>query len=178
MQVLDGIKVLDVTQFISGSKCTQILADMGADVVRIEPPSGETFRLIVQFMPGAERTYSVLNRNKYGITLDWHRPEGQDIMRRLVSLSDIFIHNLIPGTLDRNHLGYEDLKKVKNDIIYVSISGFGTTGVKPERAAFDILSSCFLYLLENSEMNLLTNSLISSIRSRKGGICKFITFNL
>ena len=140
MQVLDGIKVLDVTQFISGSKCTQILADMGADVVRIEPPSGETFRLIVQFMPGAERTYSVLNRNKYGITLDWHRPEGQDIMHRLVSLSDIFIHNLIPGTLERNHLGYEDLKKVKNDIIYVSISGFGATGVKPERAAFDIIA--------------------------------------
>ncbi|MCD6569782.1 MAG: CoA transferase [Deltaproteobacteria bacterium] len=140
MQVLDGIKVLDVTQFISGSRCTQILADMGAEVVRVEPPSGETFRLIVNLVPGAERDYSVLNRNKYGITLDWRKPEGLDIMCRLVSLSDIFIHNLIPGTLERYHLGYEGLKKVKEDIIYVSISGFGSTGVNPERAAFDIIA--------------------------------------
>jgi crotonobetainyl-CoA:carnitine CoA-transferase CaiB-like acyl-CoA transferase len=113
---------------------------MGAEVVRVEPPYGETFRLIVKLVPGAERDYSVLNRNKYGITLDWHKPEGLDIMCKLVSLSDIFIHNLIPDTMERCHLGYEDLKNIREDIIYVSISGFGATGVNPERAAFDIIA--------------------------------------
>jgi crotonobetainyl-CoA:carnitine CoA-transferase CaiB-like acyl-CoA transferase len=140
MQILDGIRVLDVTQFISGSRCTQILADMGAEVVKIEPPYGETMRLILSLMPGAERNYSVLNRNKYGITLDWRKPEGLEVMRKLVKSADIFVHNLIPGTLERAGLGYEDLKKIKNDIICISISGFGASGINPERAAFDIIA--------------------------------------
>ncbi|HDQ03132.1 MAG TPA: CoA transferase, partial [Deltaproteobacteria bacterium] len=71
MQILAGLKVIDVTQFISGSRCTQLLADMGADVVKVEPPEGDTLRINFQLMPGAERCYSVLNRNKYGIAVNW-----------------------------------------------------------------------------------------------------------
>ena len=65
MQILEGIKVSDVTQFISGSRCTQILADMGAEVVKVEPPQGDTMRMLFKLTPGAERNYSVLNHNKY-----------------------------------------------------------------------------------------------------------------
>jgi len=140
VQILEGIKVIDVTQFISGSRCTQLLADMGAEVVKVEPPEGDTLRINFQLMPGAERCYSVLNRNKYGIAVNWQEKEGQEIMRRLAAQADIFVQNLIPGALERNGLGYDDLKKIKEDIIYTQISGFGAAGVNPERAAFDIIA--------------------------------------
>ncbi len=140
MQILAGIKVIDVTQFISGSRCTQLFADMGAEVVKVEPPEGDTLRINFQLMPGAERCYSVLNRNKYGIAVNWQKKEGQEIMRKLAKQADIFVQNLIPGALERNGLGYNDLKKIKKDIIYTQISGFGATGVNPERAAFDIIA--------------------------------------
>jgi crotonobetainyl-CoA:carnitine CoA-transferase CaiB-like acyl-CoA transferase len=140
MMVLDGIKVIDLSQFISGSRCTQILADMGAEVVKIEPPEGDTLRLIFSLIPGAERNYSVFNRNKYGISLDWRHPGGLEIMHRLAAKADIFVHNLIPGTLERNHLGYADLKKIRKDIIYLALSGFGSSGTNPQRAAFDIVA--------------------------------------
>lgn len=140
MHILEGIKVIDVTQYISGSRCTQLLADMGADVVKVEPPEGDTLRINFQLIPGAERCYSVLNRNKYGIAVNWQEKEGQEVMRRLAAQADIFVQNLIPSALERNGLGYDDLKKLKDDIIYTQISGFGATGVNPERAAFDIIA--------------------------------------
>lgn len=140
MQVLKGIKVIDITQFISGSRCTQILADLGAEVIKIEPPMGDTLRLIFKLMPGAERCYSVLNRNKYGIAVDWRDPRGRDIVRKLASGADIFVHNLVPGAMERGGLGYDDIRALKKDIIYAAISGFGTTGVEPERSAFDIVA--------------------------------------
>ncbi|HDQ04656.1 MAG TPA: CoA transferase, partial [Deltaproteobacteria bacterium] len=105
-----------------------------------EPPEGDTLRINFQLMPGAERCYSVLNRNKYGIAVNWQEKEGQEIMRRLAAQADIFVQNLIPGALERNGLGYDDLKKLKSDIIYTQISGFGAAGINPERAAFDIIA--------------------------------------
>jgi crotonobetainyl-CoA:carnitine CoA-transferase CaiB-like acyl-CoA transferase len=87
MQILSGIKVIDVTQFISGSRCTQLLADMGAEVVKVEPPQGDTLRINFQLLPGAERCYSVLNRNKYGLAVNWQEHQGQEIMRRLWAAS-------------------------------------------------------------------------------------------
>jgi len=140
MQILSGLKVVDITQFISGSRCTQILADMGAEVIKVEPPGGDTLRMIFKLMPGAERCYSVFNRNKYGIALDWRDSRGGDIIRKLAARSDIFVHNLIPGSLEKSGLGYEDIRKLRPDIIYTAISGFGATGVRPDRAAFDIIA--------------------------------------
>ncbi|MGC9325589.1 MAG: CaiB/BaiF CoA transferase family protein [Desulfomonilia bacterium] len=138
--VLKGIKIIDMTQFISGSRCSQILADMGADVVKVEPPQGDALRLIFSLIPGAERNYSVFNRNKYGISLDWRRPKGREILRRLAAVSDMFVHNLIPGTLEHHGLGYEDLTQDRPDLIYIAISGFGSQGINPKRAAFDIVA--------------------------------------
>jgi crotonobetainyl-CoA:carnitine CoA-transferase CaiB-like acyl-CoA transferase len=152
--MLEGIKVVDITQFISGSRCTQILADMGAEVVKVEPPQGDTLRLIFSLMAGAERNYSVFNRNKYGIAVDWRHAKGRKIVRGLAKISDIFIHNLIPGTLERSGLGYEDLKKIRPDIIYIAISGFGSTGTNPERPAFDIIAQATSGQFWNSLDNL------------------------
>lgn len=140
MQILDGIRVIDITQFISGSRCTQIMADMGAEVVKVEPPQGDTLRMIFGLVPGAERNYSIYNRNKYGIAVDSRDQRGQEIIRKLAANSDILVHNLIPGTMEKYGLGYDDIKKVRPDIIYTAISGFGTDSVAPERAAFDIVA--------------------------------------
>jgi len=140
MQILEGIRVIDVTQFISGSRCTQLLADMGAEVVKVEPPQGDTMRMTFNLTPGVERNYSVFNRNKYGIAVNMREPQGREIILRLAAMSDIFVHNLIPGSLEKQGLGYEDIRSLRKDIIYASISGFGVVGVAPERAAFDIIA--------------------------------------
>jgi CoA:oxalate CoA-transferase len=140
MQILEGIKVIDITQFISGSRCTQILADMGAEVVKVEPPQGDTLRIVFNMTPGVERNYSVFNRNKYGIAVNLHEPQGREIVLKLATMSDIFVHNLIPGSLEKQGLGYDDIRFLKEDIIYTAISGFGAAGMAPERAAFDIIA--------------------------------------
>jgi crotonobetainyl-CoA:carnitine CoA-transferase CaiB-like acyl-CoA transferase len=140
MHILEGIKIIDFTQFIAGSRCTQLLADMGAEVVKVEPPEGDTLRVMFNLTPGAERNYSVLNRNKYGLAVNMREPEGREIILKLATLSDVFVHNLIPGTLEKQGLGYEDIRSLRNDIIYAAISGFGAVGVAPERAAFDIIA--------------------------------------
>jgi crotonobetainyl-CoA:carnitine CoA-transferase CaiB-like acyl-CoA transferase len=140
MQLFEGIRVIDITQFISGSRCTQIFADMGAEVVKVEPPEGDTLRIMFRLMPGAERNYSVLNRNKYGMAINMRKPEGRDVILRLAETSDILVHNLIPGTMEKYGLGYGDIKIIKSDIIYTAISGFGSRGAAPERAAFDIIA--------------------------------------
>jgi crotonobetainyl-CoA:carnitine CoA-transferase CaiB-like acyl-CoA transferase len=140
MQILEGIKVIDLTQFIAGSRCTQILADMGAKVVKVEPPQGDTLRRIFSMVGGTERNYSVFNRNKYSIAVNMREPRGQEIILKLATLSDIFVHNLIPGSIEKQGLGYEDIRSLKKDIIYAAISGFGAVGVEPERAAFDIIA--------------------------------------
>jgi len=140
MHILEGIKIIDFTQFIAGSRCTQLLADMGAEVVKVEPPEGDTLRVTFNLTPGAERNYSVLNRNKYGLAVNMREPEGREIILKLATLSDVFVHNLIPGTLEKQGLGYEDIRSLRNNIIYAAISGFGAVGVAPERAAFDIIA--------------------------------------
>ncbi len=140
MQTLEGIKIIDMTQFISGSRCTQILADMGAEVVKVEPPQGDTLRMVFNMTPGVERNYSVFNRNKYGIAVSMHEPRGREIILKLAAMSDVFVHNLIPGALEKQGLGYEDIRIQKEDVIYTAISGFGTTGTAPERGAFDIIA--------------------------------------
>ncbi|HXX34146.1 MAG TPA: CoA transferase, partial [Thermodesulfobacteriota bacterium] len=155
MQILEGMKVIDVTQFISGSRCTQLLADMGAEVVKVEPPQGDTMRTMFNLTPGVERNYSVLNRNKYGLAVDMRRVEGQEIIRRLASMSDVFVHNLIPGSLEKLGLGYEDIRSLRRDIIYASISGFGAVGVAPERASFDIIAQATGGQFWNSQDTLL-----------------------
>ncbi len=153
--LLSGTIVIDITQFISGSRCTQILADIGAEVIKVEPPQGDTLRLIFKLMAGAERCYSVFNRNKYGIAVNWHDPRGCAIIKKLAAHADVFIHNLIPGSLERAGLGYEDIRSIKPDIIYAAISGFGTTGLNPERAAFDIIAQATGGLFWNNQETFL-----------------------
>ncbi len=137
---LKNIRVLDLSQFLSGPRCTQILADLGAEVIKVEPPMGETMRLLTLLAPGMERLLSVFHRNKKGITLNLKTEKGKEIFRRLTEKSDVLVENFSRGTMEEMGLGYESLRALNPRLIYASISGFGRTGPLNFRPAFDIIS--------------------------------------
>jgi crotonobetainyl-CoA:carnitine CoA-transferase CaiB-like acyl-CoA transferase len=139
MEALEGIRVIDVSQYLSGPRCTQILADLGAEVIKVEPPQGEALRILMAFNPKTERGYSVINRNKKGITLNIFTEKGAEILKKLVQKADVFVENYTPGVLDRYGIGYKALSEVNPSLIYGSISGFGYTGPYSFRQAFDII---------------------------------------
>ncbi len=141
---LDGVRVLDVSTTWAGPLCGAILADFGADVLKVETPDGEVGRRLPPFLPGHEQPLSFIhataNRNKRNMTLDLHQEEAQGIFRRLVETADIFIENFKPGTMASWGFGYDDLAAVKPDLIYVSISGWGQFGPLHDRPGYDPLA--------------------------------------
>jgi len=139
-QILDGIKVLDLSQFLSGPRCTEMLADFGAEVVKLEPPVGEGMRWLMAPVPGLDRSMSNWNRSKKGITLEIRHPKGKEILLKLARHFDVLVENLAPGTLEKLGLGYEDLARIHPGLIFCSITGFGRTGPNSERVAFDIIA--------------------------------------
>lgn len=129
---LEGLRILDLTGPM-GVFCGKLLADLGADVIRIEPPSGDASRRMRPFyrsQPGVENSlfHWHFNTSKRGLTLDITRPDGQDIFRRLVQTADVVVETYTPGYLDKLGLGYDTLRNVKPDIVLTSITPFGQTG--------------------------------------------------
>ena len=140
---LDDIRVLDLAGEI-GQYCTKLLADLGADVIKIEPPSGDPVRHLPPFYgdeEGADRSlyWLNLNTNKRSIVLDLEMPEDRSVVERLVAIADVVVETFEPGHLDRVGLGYEGLSKIKPDIILTSITGFGQTGPHAHYKAPDIV---------------------------------------
>lgn len=135
---LDGIRVLELGQLIAGPFCGQLLADNGAEVLKIEPPnSGDAMREWGRADDkGKPIWWSVIARNKKSVTLNLRLSEGQDILKQLVADADILIENFRPGTMERWGLGYDVLSKINPRLIMVRISGFGQTGPYAERAGF------------------------------------------
>jgi crotonobetainyl-CoA:carnitine CoA-transferase CaiB-like acyl-CoA transferase len=137
---LDGMRVLDLSRFIAGPLCCQILGDMGAEVIKIERPGGEDARRHAPFYQG-ESVYTMsYNRNKYGATLDTRHPAAIPILEQLVRRCDIVVENYRPGTMERMGLSYSRLNELRPGVILVSISGFGQTGPLAERALFDAIA--------------------------------------
>lgn len=135
--LLDGLKVLDFTQAAGGPFGTQLLGDFGADVIKIEPPTGDHFR------PLLKGTWAFsLNRNKKSIALDLKTPEGKEIIHRLIKTADVLIESFVPGTMGRLGLDYEKVKKLNPKIIYCSFSGYGQTGPYRRRAGYDVCAQC------------------------------------
>ena len=134
---LSGITVLDLTQFLSGPFCTMIMADLGADILKIERPDRP--RASGPYLHG-ERIYDLsVNRSKKSMTLNLKSDAGKDIFKKLLISSDVVIENFKPGTMERMGLGYEELKKIKPNLIYAAISGFGYTGPYKNRGALDMV---------------------------------------
>ena len=140
MKPLEGIRVIDVTQAMAAPFCTLNLADMGADVIKVEPPGGEDMRRGAASKNGHSGTFLAMNRNKRGITVDLKRPEGVEIVRRLVKTADVFVQNYRPGVAARLGVAWEDLRALNPRLIYCSISGFGTTGPYAPRGGYDLIA--------------------------------------
>jgi len=141
MEMLDDIKILDFSHVYFGPYTTLILADMGADVIKIEPPWGEVARLYPPLFGGMSSVFLYFNRNKRGLTLNLKDPKAKEIALELAEKCDLVVENFKRGTMDKLGLGYEDIKKVKPDIIYASLSGFGLDGPYKDRTSFAPIAS-------------------------------------
>lgn len=139
MLPLEGMQVLDLSQMLPGGLCTQILADLGADVIKIENPrGGDGFRDTPPRIGANGSFFHILNRNKKSITLNIKKPAGRDIFLKMAARADIVIENARPGTMKKIGLAYEDLQSLNPKMIYCSLTGFGQTGPYRERPAHDI----------------------------------------
>ena len=139
---LQDIKVIDFSQILAGPFCTMLLADMGADVVKIEKPNGgdDTRRYGPPFIEGESAAFLTLNRNKRSIILDLKSEQGIAIVRRMLEDADVMIHNFRPGVVDRMGLAYDDVSAINPAIVYCTVSGFGATGPYSSRAGFDLVA--------------------------------------
>lgn len=138
---LSKIKVLDLSRFLAGPFCTLLLADMGADVIKIETPEhGDDARYQGTLINGESGYFVGMNRNKRGMTLDLKSKEGKDIFLQLVKISDVVVENFRPGVMRNLGFDYESLKKVNPRIVYCGISGFGKDGPYALRPAFDFIA--------------------------------------
>jgi len=136
---LAGVRVLDLTQVLSGPFCTQMLGDLGADVIKVEGPQGDIARSMPPHFVGADSTYYLaINRNKRSIVVDMKVPEGLGVVRRLALASDIVVENFRPGVCERLGLVPAALRSEKPSLIWCSISGFGQTGPYRNKPAYDI----------------------------------------
>ena len=145
---LAGLRVVDLTQVLSGPFCTMLLADLGADVVKVEPPTGDVARLWGPHVQGADGAsggsyggyFASVNRNKRGICLDLSRPAGRGILLRLVDEADVLIENFKVGTMERWELGYEETLRPRNPrLVFASITGYGRTGPDAHLPGYDVI---------------------------------------
>jgi crotonobetainyl-CoA:carnitine CoA-transferase CaiB-like acyl-CoA transferase len=139
---LCGVKVVEATTTWAGPMAACVLADFGAHVIKVEHPAGEVARILPPAIPNSSLTVAneTVNRNKESLSLELHTASGREILLKLIAEADIFIENFRPGTMAKWGLGYDDLKAVKADIVYVSISGFGQFGPLSDRVGYDPLA--------------------------------------
>jgi crotonobetainyl-CoA:carnitine CoA-transferase CaiB-like acyl-CoA transferase len=138
---LTGVRVLDLTRFLAGPFCTMLLADMGADVLKVEPPrGGDPLREQGARREGLSWYYAAYNRNKRSLTLDARAPESREVLRRLVAKSDVVVENFRPGVMAKMGLDYPRLAKIRPGIIHCAITGYGADGPYADRPAFDFIT--------------------------------------
>lgn len=141
MRALEGLRVLDLSRFQACPLCGMMLADMGAEVIRIEQPEGAPDRTWGQTGPDGETLlYKIVGRNKKAITLRMEKPEGLEIFRELVKRSDILLHNFTPGAPVAREVSYDQLKAINPKIIVAAVSGYGQTGPDAEKPCFDAVA--------------------------------------
>ncbi len=143
MGMLDDVRILDFTHVYFGPYATMIMADMGADVIKIEPPWGEMMRMAPPFYGGVSGVFHYLDRNKRGLSINMKDPKALEIVKELVKHSDVVIENFKRGTMDKLGLSYEQVKKINPKIIYASLSGFGLDGPYKDRPSFAPIAGSF-----------------------------------
>src|SRR5437899_2236536 len=144
---LDGVRVLELARFQAGPRGGMILSDLGAEVIKIEPPGGEETRTHPPMVRGQSVYFSVYNRGKKSVCLNLRNPRGQEVFAALVKKADIGLENFRPGVMAKMGFGYERLRELNPGIILVSVSGFGQFGPYTERPAFDPLGQAMSGLM-------------------------------
>jgi crotonobetainyl-CoA:carnitine CoA-transferase CaiB-like acyl-CoA transferase len=138
---LAGLRVIDQTQVMAGPFSTMLLADMGAEVIKVEPPDGESTRhMELRIAPGVSAPFLAVNRNKRGVTIDLKQAQGVTLLKRLVGTADVLVENYRPGVARRHGVDYDTLAAINPRLIYCSISGFGQTGPYAHRGGFDLVA--------------------------------------
>jgi CoA:oxalate CoA-transferase len=136
---LNGVRVLDFTHALAGSYATMVLGDLGAEILKVEPPTGDKARLQGPKVKDVSTYFFSINRGKKGLVIDLRTAAGKEIALKLVKMVDVVAENFTPGTMDRLGLGYEVLKKQNKKVIYAALSGFGQTGPYRDKPALDIV---------------------------------------
>ena len=146
---LDAVRVLDISRFIAGPYCAMLLGDMGADVIKVEPPGrGENSRTFAPFIEGESLYTMVFNRNKRSLTLDLRTEAGKALFRELLGRADVLVENFVPGTLEQMGFDWETLQAVNPRLILTRISGFGQTGPLSRKPCFDVIAQTMSGLME------------------------------
>ncbi len=141
MRPLDGFRVLDLTRFLSGPYCCMVLAELGADVIKIEPPvTGDDARLMAPKIDGESYPFAMPNRSKRSVSVDLKDARGRDLFLELARGTDLVMENFRPGVVGRLGIDYDGVRAVRPDVLYCSISGFGQTGPYRDRPGFDIMA--------------------------------------
>jgi len=145
---LDGVRILDFTRVLAGPLSTALLADLGAEVVKIEPPQGDDYRAIGPMNNGESALFTVMNRNKQSLVLDLKHPEAVALVREMAAQADVVVENFRPGVAERLGIGASQLRALNPRLVYVSVSGFGQTGPLAHRPAYDIIVQAMSGLME------------------------------
>jgi crotonobetainyl-CoA:carnitine CoA-transferase CaiB-like acyl-CoA transferase len=134
---LTGVRVLDLSAYIAGPYGCSLLADMGAEVIKIEPPDGDNLRKYPSTLPSESRAFLGVNRSKLGVALDLKKPEGLAVLMRLIKKADVLVHSFRPSVPPRLGIDYDKLKAVNPRLIYCAVSGYGETGPLKDNAGYD-----------------------------------------
>ena len=137
---LTGVRVLDLTRVLSGPFCTMLLADLGADVIKVESPEGDSVRAAGAIRNGLSWYFAAFNRNKRSVRLDLRKPQGREVLARLIERADVLVENFRPGVLVRLGFDADRLRQLRPSLVTCSINGFGSTGPYRDRPAFDFIA--------------------------------------
>jgi CoA:oxalate CoA-transferase len=139
-RLLEGLRVLDFSRVLAGPFCSALLADVGAEVVKIEPPGGDDYRHIGPFKNGESALFMLINRGKKSMVVDLKSSDGVGLAHELAAVSDVVVENYRPGVAARLGIDYESLLRTNPQLVYASVSGFGQSGPMAERPSYDIIA--------------------------------------
>lgn len=141
--ILQGIRILDCTRNIAGPAATMLAAEMGADIIKVEPPDGDEMRTWPPFVDGESIYFVSCNRGKRSIAIDLKSDEGRKLFRELLATADVLVENYRPGTLEKFGLGWNDVKEAHPKLVWVSVSGYGRSGPRAKDPAYDSMIQAF-----------------------------------
>lgn len=144
MKVLDGIRVIDVSRVLAGPYCAQMLADFGANVIKVEAPEGDENRKWLPILPsGHSGNFASVNRGKRSIVLNLKKPAARAVLRKLAASADVLLHSFLPDTAARLGIAYDDLHEINPRLVFCSISGYGAAGPLAEKRGYDLMVQAF-----------------------------------